>query len=220
MKKKNRIFAILMTLIFSLASFGQEYEIEQRTVTGIFEVKELSKSDLFSEINKWVSVNYTASKNVIQMNDKESGILIIKGTNEVQYENAWKSLYKKSKIISKYSTLKISHLIEINVKDNKFRIVYKLTDIEDLNNVFNNMIIENCPNCIDFNKSNENSITECNEFIDEYLKKGMLGKRKRAEFISMTDEMFQLMNSTIVFDIKKIMTSIYKSVLSEKKDDW
>lgn len=206
--------------MFSLASFGQEYKIEGRTVTGIFEVKEKSKSDLFSELNKWVSINYKASKHVIQMNDKESGILIIKGTNEVQYENAWKSLYKKSEIIPKYSTLKISHLIEINVKDNKFRIIYKLTDIEDLNNVFNNMVIENCPNCIDFNKSNENSITDCNEFIDQYLKKGMLGENKRSEFISITDDMFELMNSTVVLDIKQIMTSIHKSLLSEKKDDW
>lgn len=220
MKKKNLIFAILITLMFSITSFGQEYEIEERTVTGIFEVKGKSKSELFSELNKWVSINYKASEHVIQMNDKESGILIIKGTKEVQYENAWKSLYKKSEIIQKYSTLKISHLIEMNVKDDKFRIIYKLTDIEDLYNVFNNMVIENCPNCINFNKSNENSITDCNEFIDKYLKKGMLGKKKRAEFISITDEMFELMNSTIVLDIKQVMTSIHKSVLSEKKDDW
>ena len=220
MKKLNLTFTILITLIFSFHSFGQEYEMEGKTVTGIFEIKEKSKSDIFSDINKWISINYNSSKNVIQMNDKEAGIIIIKGTNEVQYENAWKNLYKKTKIIPKYSTLKTSHLIEINVKDNKFRIIYKLTEIKDLNNIFNNMVIENCPNCIHFNEKNENFISDCNEFIDDYLKKGMLGKNKRAEFISMTDEMFELMNSTIILDIKQIMNSIYKSVISEKKDDW
>jgi hypothetical protein len=220
MNKLNSIFTILIIIAFSFVSFGQEYEMESKIVTGIFEVNDKTKSDLFSEINKWISINYKSSKNVIQLNDKEAGVIIIKGTNEVQYENAWKELYKKKGIIPKYSNLKINHLIEINIKDNKFRIIYKISDIEDLNNVFNNMVIKNCPNCIALNKINENSITECNEFIDDYLKRGMLGKKKRIKFISMTNEMFKLINSTLILDIKQIMNSIHKSVLSEKKNDW
>ncbi|SOU87108.1 conserved hypothetical protein [Tenacibaculum dicentrarchi] len=216
MKKMKLVFGILTILMTSQITFGQEYNLEEKTVIGVFKMEGKNKSELFSSINKWISINYNSAQNVIQMNDKEAGTIIIKGINEVVYKNTMKSLYPKNKYIKEYSTTKFNHLIEINIKENKFRIIYKITEIASEDVGFNNMIF----NCINFNGNNEKAITEYNEFIDGYLKKGLIGKKKRAKFKSKTKPMFDELNNSIVSDIKLTMKSIEKSVESKKKDDW
>lgn len=61
-----------------MGNFGypQEFKYEEKLVTGIFEAQGKSKSEIFSAINKWISINYNSSKNVIQMNDMDSGTII------------------------------------------------------------------------------------------------------------------------------------------------
>lgn len=216
MKKLNLIFGILTILMTSSISFGQEYEINAKTVTGVFEMEGKNKSELFSSINKWISINYNSAQNVIQMNDKETGTIIIKGINEVVYKNTMKSLYPKNKYIPEYSTTKFDHLIEINIKDNRYRVVYKITDIAGKDLGFNNMLLK----CINFNGENEQAILEYSEIMDENLKKGLIGKKKRGKFMSLIKPMFEELNNNIIIDIKSTMKSIEKSVESKKKDDW
>ena len=150
------------------------------------------------------------------MNDKEAGTIIIKGINEVVYKNTMKSLYPNNKYIQEYSTTKFNHLIEINIKDNRFRIIYRITDIASKDVGYNNLIF----NCINFNGNNDQAIIKYNEFIDVSLKQGLIGKKKRAKFKSKTKPMFDELNNSIVTDIKSTMKSIEKSVESKKKDDW
>ena len=92
---------------------AQEYKLEDKTITGVFEVKEKSKAEIFASINKWVSINYNSAKNVVQMNDLESGTIIIKGINEVTYKNSMKELYPNKKYVEEYAKTKFNHLIEI-----------------------------------------------------------------------------------------------------------
>ena len=200
----------------SFQTYAQEYELDEKTVTGIFEMEGKNKSAIFSAINKWISINYNSAKNVIQMNEKESGTIIIKGINEVVYKNTWKFLYPKNKYITEYSTTKFNHLIEINIKDNRYRVIYKITDIASEEAEFNDMFFK----CISFNRINEKYIDEYNEVIDGNLKKGMIGKKKRENFKSLTKPMFEELNSSILFDIKLTMKSIEQSVTSKNKDDW
>ena len=112
--------------------------------------------------------------------------------------------------------MKFNHLIEINVKENKFRIIYRITEIASEDVGSNNMIFK----CINFNGTDDKAISEYNEFIDGYLKKGLIGKKKRAKFKSKTKPMFEELNNSIIIDIKSTMKSIEKSVESKKKDDW
>ena len=74
--------AIILFMILIVNSvYSQDYTYEDKTMTGVFEAKDKSQSELFSLINKWISINYNSSKDVIQLNDKESGTIIIKGVN-------------------------------------------------------------------------------------------------------------------------------------------
>jgi len=216
MKNLKSLFGIIILTMISFQTFSQEYELEEKAVSGIFEMEGKDKSELFSSINKWISINYNSAKNVIQMNDNESGTIIIKGINEVVYKNTWKSLYPNNKYITEYSTTKFNHLIEINIKDNKYRVIYKIIDIASEDAGFNDMIFK----CISFNGINEKYIDEYNEVIDGNLKKGLIGEKKRENFISLTKPMFEELNSSILNDIKLTMKSTEQSVKSKKNDDW
>jgi hypothetical protein len=218
MKRKTLqlILGIIIMVMTSSTSFGQDYELEEKTVIGIFEIEGKEKSELFSSINKWISINYNSAQSVIQMNDKEAGTIIIKGINEVVYKNTMKSLYPKNKYIPEYSTTKFNHLIEINIKDNRYRVVYKITDIADKDLGVNNILLK----CINFNGKNEQAILEYSKIFDENIKKGAIGKKKREQFMSSIKPMFEELNNNILIDIKSTIKSIEESVESKKKDDW
>jgi hypothetical protein len=218
MKRKTLqlILGIIIMVMTSSTSFGQDYELEEKTVIGIFEIEGKEKSELFSSINKWISINYNSAQSVIQMNDKEAGTIIIKGINEVVYKNTMKSLYPKNKYIPEYSTTKFNHLIEINIKDNRYRVVYKITDIADKDLGVNNILLK----CINFNGKNEQAILEYSKIFDENIKKGAIGKKKREQFMSSIKLMFEELNNNILIDIKSTIKSIEESVESKKKDDW
>ena len=217
-KNKSKImrkFILLLLFITTIAN-AQEYKLEEKTVTGVFEVKEKTKAEIFASINKWVSINYNSAKNVVQMNDLESGTIIIKGINEVSYKNSMKELYPNNKYVEEYSRTKFNHLIEINIKDNKFRIIYKITDIATEDVGYNSLIFK----CIGFDGINESAITEYNDKMEGLLKQGLIGKEKREKFKSLTKPMFEGLSNSLVSDIKATMESIEKSITEVTKDKW
>ena len=75
------------------------------------------------------------------MNDKESGDIIIKGINSVVYKNTMKSLYPRNKHITETTTTKFNHIVEFNIKENKYRVNYKIVDIASKDLGTNNLIM-------------------------------------------------------------------------------
>jgi hypothetical protein len=211
MKKITLLLFTFISINTSL-SYGQEFEMEEKTITGVYEMKSKTKSELFSSINKWISINYNSAKNVIQMNDKEAGTIIIKGINEVKYKNLFKTIYPKNKYILDYTTTKFNHLIEINVKDSRYRVVYRITDIAGEENLLFN--------CIGFDGNNDKAISEYSQIWDDNLKKGMIGKKKRGKFKLIIKPMFDELNNGLIDEIKLTMKSIEQSIKSKEKDEW
>jgi hypothetical protein len=208
-----RKFILLMLFITTITN-AQEYKLEEKTITGVFEIKEKTKAEIFALINKWISINYNSSKNVIQMNDIESGTIIVKGINEVKTKNALKKLYPNSS--PEFNYYKFNHLIEINIKDNRYRIIYRIIDIASEispNDRFNY-------DCINFNGIDQNVIDSYNEKMDSLLKMGFVGKKKREGFKSETKAYLENVNNNIIDNEKLTMLSIEKSVKSTGKDTW
>ena len=202
---------ILMLFITTITN-AQEYKLEEKTVTGIFEVKEKTKSEIFASINKWISINYNSAKNVVQMNDLESGTIIIKGINGVAYKSYAKEVYPNIKF-PEYQEIKFNHLIEINIKDNKFRIIYKIIDAATGYEASN--IVP-----INFNGINDVAIAEYNNKMDELLKGLLIGKKKQEKMKSYTKPMFEGLNNNLIENMKSTMQSIEKSITETAKEKW
>jgi len=146
----------------------------------------------------------------------ETGTIIIKGVNEVSYKNTMKELYPNNKYVEEYTKTKFNHLIEINVKDAKFRIIYKVTDLASENVGYNALMFK----CISFNGINVTYVNEYNDSIEDLLKKGLLGKEKREKIKSLAKPMFEEISNSLLIDIKSTMKNIEKSISESKKDDW
>jgi Domain of unknown function (DUF4468) with TBP-like fold len=209
----RKLSFILLLSFLSVILSAQDLKTEEKTITGTFNATDKNKSELFSSINKWISINYNSAKNVIQMNDLESGTIIVKGINVVQYKNTAKQLYPNNKYIPETTTLNFNHLIEINIKDNKYRIIYKITglDYEGYDNLFFN--------CINLDTLDNNAIHLYNQSIEEPLKKALMGKEKREKVLALSKPMFIEINAILRDNIILTILSIGKSV-SEKNDNW
>ena len=223
MKKTNLIFGIILLLMTSLHCYSQEYTFKEKTVTRIFEAEGKTKAEIFASINKWIALNYNSAQNVVQLNDKESGNIIVKGINEALYKNVMKELYPKNKYMKEYNSVKFNHTLEINVKENKYRIIYTLTEIITPKPVagYNleyqyDMIFD----MIDFTGLKQDKVDNYNNYIEELWRKALVGKKKRENFKKITRPTFEEMNKGVTESIKLTMLSIEKSVKTTKKDDW
>ena len=202
-------------LFITTITNAQEYKLEGKVITGIFDVKDKSKSEIFSSIKKWISINYNNPKNVVQMDDLEAGNIIIKGINEVKYKNPIKIIYPN--IAAEYTTSKFNHLIEVNVKDNKFRVIYKLIEIYMVDaTVINDtkMIIVN------LDGSRKSEVEEHMVIMEENFKKGYKNKEKREKLLEAFKLSFEEINMNLINDMKATMLSIEKSVSEATKDNW
>ena len=198
-------------LFITTITNAQEYKIEAKSITGVFDVNEKSKAEIFSAINKWISINYNSAKNVIQLNDAEAGTIIIKGINEVTCKNVSKVLFPKNSYIPENTTTKFNHLIEINIKENKYRIIYRIIDSEGLD--------DNFFNCIKLNGGNEANITTYNDEVEIGLKKGLIGQEKRELYKLKSTAMFEDIRIGLENSMKATMLSIEKST-TVSSDGW
>ena len=217
------IITLLTIVITPLKSYSQEYEYEEKTITGVFKVEGKSESEIFSSINKWIALNYNSAQNVVQLNDKESGTIIVKGINQATYKNVMKEMYPKNKYMQEYNTVEFNHTIEINVKDNRYRIIYTLTDIITPAPVSGYSLEQQYAmvfDMIDFTGLKQDKVDNYNNYIEELWKKALIGKKKRQKFKDMTRPTFEEMNKGVKESIKLTMSSVKQTVKSTKKDDW
>ena len=198
-----------LLMVMSFYSNAQEYKLEEKSVTGIFEANGKTKAELFSAINKWISVNYNSPKSVIELNHLESGTIIIEGITDGKYNlKPFRPKYKKDK----YVIIKFNHLIEINIEDNKLKIIYKITNLANIKHPKAQAeCVKNTLNCINFNGVDDNSIVTYNEFLEPILKGGLIGKEKREKYKSLSKPMFEELNSNLISTIKVTMEAMAKA---------
>ena len=210
---KKTVLGLL--ILVSFYANAQEYKLEEKTVTGVFDVAGKSKSEIFSAISKWISINYNSGKSVTQLSDAEGGNIIVKGINETTVSNNARILYPNTKSIPDTSIMKFNHLIEINIKDNKYRIIYRIIDIyyepSEAAYLTAEMIKMN-NDCINLIGVPDSTILLVSDFTDANLKKGLVGKEKREKYIQALKPMYDKLNSDIVNDMKTTMLLINKSI--------
>lgn len=215
---------LLLLLIISGITNAQEFKTDEKSVTGIFEVKDKTKSEIFSSINKWIAIHYNSAKNVIQMSDLEAGTIIVKGINSINYKNPNYIVYTNTK---EYLKMDVNHLLEINIKDHKFRIVYTLTDVDK--QPINATVI---PELLGFYLSNldishisligisDEMVLKYSNNIEKLLKMAWVGKEKREKIMSQSRPMLKEVNNSLVEEAKKQMISIEKSITNISSSDW
>jgi hypothetical protein len=194
-------------------------KFKEKSITAIIDVKNKSKSEIYSSINKWVSLNYGSANNVIQMNDKESGIMIVKGSNSMSYLNPSRAIWPKIKFYPVESSITLTHVLEINVRDDKFRIKFTLNDVIESMPMSSMNLNPRTFDCINFTGASEESISKFNSYWKSFFKGKGMGKKRKEKYYSLTEPTFTEINTGLVISLISNIQSIYNSVNIES-DDW
>ena len=181
----------------------------------VFDVENKTKNKLYTSLYKWVSINYVSAKSVIQMADKDSGTIIVKGSNKVVFPNPYKKIYPKNDALPYNTFSTVNHLIEINVRDNKYRINYTILDIdgagEDNNKAFE---------CVNLKNRNEVEKEIYANYLDGLFKSAFVGKKKRRSYLEKMVDSIDDLNENLLNDIRLRYLTIISYVESQNKADW
>ena len=90
----------------------------------------LSKEELFVELNRWVALNYKSANDVIQMSDKDAGVIIVKGSGKIIMPNLFKLGMIKTKLVPFMINHYMRHTLQIDVKEKRFKVSLVYSDIE------------------------------------------------------------------------------------------
>jgi len=96
------------------------------TYTRIVDAEGLSKEEIFTRVTNYFTYNYGSGKSVIQTQDKEAGLIVGKGIYGIQTESSFST-----------SRLDTWHILRVDVKDGKARIILSLTEYERMSRAGN-----------------------------------------------------------------------------------
>jgi hypothetical protein len=112
--------AFLLLFLFPLFATSQILHEKDGEImyTGVVQVdSSLTKAELFNRAKAWIATEYRSANAVIQMEDKDAGILIGKGIFVVSWSTT---------LIKNLST-NVPHTIKLLFKDGKYK--YEITDL-------------------------------------------------------------------------------------------
>ena len=177
-------------LFIPLVSFGQEFKYQNNIASVVFNVDSISYKEIHSRAVSAIANIYNNANNVIQMNDKESGKLVIKGSSSILIKNPIKNMYPKNKYISEDWELLYSHTINIDTKDGRYRVVYTVSNPEYDGgpNVIGNIPFDGIK-FFNYENSNEEDISS---YIEDKLSAsgmGIIGKKKKVIYADALSKM-------------------------------
>ena len=116
----RNIITIILFQLFILSTYAQE----PLSFEKVIKADSIDKNVLFVAINEWFTTNYSSSKDVIQMSDKEQGVIIGKGNS--------KFIHTPSKFsLTRYGGV-IHHTVKCYVKDNRYKVIVQDFNHEDV----------------------------------------------------------------------------------------
>lgn len=123
------LFVVITTNVYSqtknemLAELNGNWNLDDNgnvTISKIVDSLNLKKDEIFNRVLNYFTYNYGSGKSVIQTQDKETGLIVAKGL----YDNVHIGI----SLITTY--IDTWHIIRVDVKDGKARIIITLTNYE------------------------------------------------------------------------------------------
>ena len=131
MKKLLFLFVLFPFLCFGqndkvkecLAAIENQWEVQdgEVIVQKVLEFENISKDNIYIALKEYLTKNYGSQKEVIQIDDRENGIVIIKGIFKQEGGNIW---------IGQKSEQSIWHILKFEIKDNRMRATASMDKID------------------------------------------------------------------------------------------
>lgn len=162
----------------------------------------LSKTELWLNVKKWISSNFSSYKHVVDVEDKDAGILVVKWNSDV--ENPY----------SRYWTAQYEATYQIDVRDNKYRIkIYNSSVLtkpnvstRDINNMSTSSLTlaqEELETVVDICKSLQGKMTWN---LDNHFLQVMESNSKYKPLMKAVKDSYMRFNNSVLNSLKISMT--------------
>lgn len=102
---------LMLFLLFFIVGFG--YSQEPLEYSEVIYTDSVGKDMIYAAIYEWFALNYNSANDVIQMSDKEAGIIIAKGIKRYSAGKWNRTCYEGI----------INYAIKVYTKDNRYKVV-------------------------------------------------------------------------------------------------
>jgi hypothetical protein len=130
---------LFILLLFPFEAYSQFFtdsiSVNEKGIVTYEEVVEQSgtKDQLYTKAKLWIADNFKSAKNVIQTDDKEEGLIVVKALFNYSYQHYFTSTKKKRKEVETQTldypeNRNANFTMKIFLKDNKYK--FLITDIE------------------------------------------------------------------------------------------
>ncbi|MDN3642922.1 DUF4468 domain-containing protein [Lutimonas halocynthiae] len=106
----NRVRKILVLLIFTSISLTAQETLKFERV---IETDSVGKELIFVSVNDWFATTYNSANDVIQMADKDAGVIVGNGSMSFNYKGMSYVCYEGY----------LKYTIKVYIKDNRFKVV-------------------------------------------------------------------------------------------------
>ena len=215
-------FIILYTPILN----AQDFTFDGDKMTVVFEAS-LDKKKLHSAVFAAVANIYNSANDVVQMSDAEAGKIIVKGTSKVTLEDPSKLTDPKNDFILKYQEYFVEHSINIDIKDDKYRIEFLVGEKHLF--FMGNKYVHNkiAVPWLTFASPSETETQDYvenlkNAFAENRLTKGLLKKKKYIAYFDAIPSIWKENVEAIRQMSRNIALRINSSIVNEgnQDDNW
>ena len=203
MSKVARFFILLFFIVPTAEA--QEYLIEGKSATIVYEVTEKTKADLYQAALQWFEKEESTSEYIIESSDPNAGIIRVSEINQVYYKNIGKLMYPKRSGMAELLSGDFSYDIELVFEDATYMVKYVLTGMEKEMYGRDDLFYA----CIDFEEIDEEALAEYNKSMNKLLTMNAVFKKRRDIFKDNSRSQFEDASQNVLNSMTSNMGSLY-----------
>lgn len=196
-------FFLFIAMISGLAA--QEYLIEGKSATIVYQVPDRTKQELFQDAMDWFQDEERTSQYTIVSSDAREGSISVDEVNQVFYKNIGKLMYPQRSGMAEMLSGDFSYHIDLGFADGTYMVKYKLTGMEKEMYGRDELFYE----CIDFEEIDEGALKTYNKSMDKLLKMNVVLKKRRMIFKENSRSQFEDASQNILNSMTANMGSLY-----------
>ena len=196
---------IILLFVFVPSVEAQEYLIEGKSATIVYEVPDKSKSELFQAALDWFEKEESTSEYTIESSDPTAGIIKVSEVNQVYYKNIGQLMYPKRSGMAEMLSGDFSYDIELVFEEGTYMVKYKVTGMEKEMYGRDDLFYA----CVDFEEIDEQALAEYNESMNKLLTMNAVFKKRRDIFKDNSRSQFEDASQNVLNSMTSNMGSLY-----------
>lgn len=209
--KRFKLFLILF-IVFTALTYAQNDLIDEKSITEVYELNGISKTETFSRISNWFALEENAVNDKISLSNMEDGHIEVNGVTKVLFKNIGTELYPKRSGMAEVLEAKFNYLITIDIVESQYMVNYTLIDM--IKEMYGQE--EAFFNCINFVEIDEVALETYNKEMEKVFKRNFVFKNKREIFFDNSKSQFEEVSSYVLNEAQVKMFNLQEAVMSGK----